>query len=138
MAESRKRVYTFLQMPHHVQVERAKSAGVFHKGDESRHSSDALQCWVKRAKADGTLDILLPIVKEPEQVGEQKTRRYKLLSDNDGHHYLVPAENEDAFNKWVDSFNEDEEGDPDGYEKLGAESLGCSPTCVSFIDPKVD
>jgi hypothetical protein len=64
-------------------------------------------------------------------------RRYKLLSDDDGHHYLVPVENEEKFNEWVDSFNE-EEGDPDGYEKLDAESLGCSPTCVSFTCPKVD
>jgi len=65
-------------------------------------------------------------------------QRYKLLSDNDGHHYLVPVENEEKINKWVDSFNDEEESDPDGYEKLDAQSLGCSPTCVSFTDPKVD
>ena len=71
-------------------------------------------------------------------------QRYRLLSDNDGHYYLVPVdylvpvESENAFNEWVDSFNEDEESDPDGYVKLGAQSLGCSPPCVSFVDPKVD
>jgi hypothetical protein len=65
-------------------------------------------------------------------------QRYKLLSDDDGHYYLVPVEQEEAFNEWVASFNEDEEGDPDGYAKLGAQSLGCSPTCVSFTDPKID
>src|SRR5580698_3902778 len=55
--------------------------------------------------------------------------RYKLLSDNDGHHYLVPAEKEEEFNEWVDSFDDEEStARPDGYEKLGAESLGCSPT----------
>src|ERR1035438_6447906 len=67
-----------------------------------------------------------------------EAQRYRLLSDNVGHHYLVPSEKEDDFNAWVDSFNEEDEGDPDGYEKLGAESLGCSPTCVSFTDPKTD
>ncbi len=62
-------------------------------------------------------------------------QRYKLLSDDSGHHYLVPTEKEEDFNVWVDSCNED--GDPDGYEELGAISLGCSPTCVSFTDPLV-
>jgi hypothetical protein len=62
------------------------------------------------------------------------TKRFRLLSDDDGHYYLVPAEKEEEFNIWVDSFN-DEEGDPDGYEELGAVSLGCSPTYVSFTDP---
>lgn len=68
-------------------------------------------------------------------------RRWRLLSDDDGHYYLVPAEREEEdFNLWVDSFNEDEngEGDPDGFAKLGAKSLGCSPTCVSSTDPRVD
>lgn len=66
-----------------------------------------------------------------------KTKRWRLLSDDDGHYYLVPDEQQDAFDAWVDSFNEEEEADPDGYEKLGAISLGYSPTCVSFTDPLV-
>lgn len=73
-------------------------------------------------------------------------KRWMLLSDDDGHHYLVPAESEDAFNEWVDSFrrydesdgNTDEDyPDPDGYSALGAISLGCSPTCVTFTDPEI-
>jgi len=96
---------------------------------------------IAKLKAASTKpDLLNKVDSFSEQVGEQKStqQRYKLLSDNDDHHYLVPMENENAFNMWVDSFNEDDEGDPGGYEKLGAESLGCSPTCMSFTDPKVD
>jgi len=63
--------------------------------------------------------------------------RFRLIPDNDGHWYLVPANKEEEFNTWVDSFNEENEGDPNGYEKLGAISLGCSPTCVTFLDPLV-
>jgi hypothetical protein len=70
-------------------------------------------------------------------LGEKAKQRYRLLSDDDGHYYLVPTEKEDEFNAWVNSFNDDEEGDPSGYEELGAVSLGCSPTCVSFTDPIV-
>ena len=68
-----------------------------------------------------------------------KAQRYRLLSDDDDHHYLVPVEKEDEFNAWVDSFNTVDEGecDPGGYEKFGAISRGCSPTCVSFTDPLI-
>jgi len=64
-------------------------------------------------------------------------QRYRLLSDDDGHYYLVPAEKEEEFNAWVASFFSDEEGDPDGYEELGALALGCDPSCVTFTDPIV-
>jgi hypothetical protein len=66
-------------------------------------------------------------------------KRWRFVSDDDGHDYLIPAELEKQFNHWVDSadpFDEDaaEYDGPDFNEFR----TGMSPNSYTFTDPKED
>ena len=80
----------------------------------------------------------LPKVAEDLMQPSQLPQRWRLMSDNDGHDYLVPVGKEVDFDNWVDSFNGEDQGDPDGYLRLGCQSLGCCPTRLTFTDPRID
>lgn len=60
--------------------------------------------------------------------------RWFLDTDNDSHWYLVPVERKAEWNAWLDIDSDDEASwtAPDYVRELG-----CSPTCVTFVDPKV-
>ena len=72
----------------------------------------------------------------PTDIALAQAQRWRLLSDDDGYDYLVPAEKEKEFDAWLREAYDG--GDPEGYLRFGCVSLGCSPTCLSFTDPKVD
>jgi len=59
--------------------------------------------------------------------------RYKFLSDDDGHTYLVPVEKIEAFEKWLAAGPYWE-----NYTGEEFESLGRSLNCFSFTDPQED
>ena len=60
---------------------------------------------------------------------ESKTRRVRILKDDDGHAYLVPDELELAFYHWVST--EGEEEMPDMFERLNSHL-----SCYTFTDPQ--
>ena len=64
------------------------------------------------------------------------TQRYSLLRDNDGHDYLIPAEQVDEFYRllgidWSDNF----EACVEFMQKFGHMSFGSAPSTLTFIDP---
>jgi hypothetical protein len=61
------------------------------------------------------------------------SKRWCLVSDDDGHSYVIPAESRDEFEKWVEATSNDEEFEGEDFEKY---SLGGNPECVTFTDPK--
>ena len=64
-------------------------------------------------------------------------QRFRLVSDNDGHKYAIPADRLDAFYRWVESFDTD--GIPSGLEEdFEVYRLGCSITRYSFTDFRED
>lgn len=69
----------------------------------------------------------------PPQAGIQ---RFRFASDDDGHHYLIPAQDLEQFNEWVLSFEEDYEYDYTGKSfdefRINGEHQ------YTFLDPKLD
>jgi hypothetical protein len=67
---------------------------------------------------------------------EQRIRRmmrYFLASDDDGHWYVVAEEHRREWEEWRDIDSDDERAwTPPPF----ARSLGCSPTRVTFTDPR--
>jgi hypothetical protein len=60
-------------------------------------------------------------------------RRYFLASDDDGHWYVIDAARRDEWDDWREIDSEDERAwTPPPFAK----SLGCSPSCVTFTDPR--
>lgn len=59
-------------------------------------------------------------------------QRYRLMSDNDGHKYIIPVGQEDNFYSWV----EGEEEGIDSKFNFEAQMLGGSR--LTFTDPKED
>ena len=64
----------------------------------------------------------------------QQSKRYRLIQDNDSHWYLIEANQEDNFNKWV----EFAEGETDEYigTDFDSKRLSGSPSNVTFTDPQ--
>jgi hypothetical protein len=60
-------------------------------------------------------------------------QRYRLVQDGDGHSYVIPAELEPVFEKWVEATSNGEEFEGESFEKY---SLGGNPANVTFTDPK--
>lgn len=62
-------------------------------------------------------------------------QRFRLLSDDDGHRYLIPVGKEKAFYAWIAAGPYWE-----GYtgEDFNECSLGCSLPCYSFTDFQED
>ena len=56
---------------------------------------------------------------------------YILVEDDDGHCYVIPAENEDAFDKWV-ATNGDE------MQPIWVEEVGGSPRLVKFTGYRIE
>ena len=64
-------------------------------------------------------------VQQPKKVMTLWMQRFRLVSDDDGHHYIIPADNEEMWNEWVCR------GEP--YELPDcAYSIGGSPTHITF------
>jgi hypothetical protein len=54
-----------------------------------------------------------------------------FVTDNDGHNYLIPLDEEKRFYKWVEYMeSEDEDAKWEGHEY---DSLGSDPTCYKII-----
>ena len=58
--------------------------------------------------------------------------RYKIVSDNDGHDYVIPANLDDEFYKWVDAEENDEVYD--GYEDFNEFRMNTNN--LTFTDPQ--
>ena len=58
--------------------------------------------------------------------------RYKIVSDNDGHDYVIPAHLDDEFYKWVDAEENDEVYD--GYEDFNEFRMNTNN--LTFTDPQ--
>ena len=58
-------------------------------------------------------------------------KRFRLLSDDDGHKYLVPVDKEAAFYEWLNAGPYWE-----NYEGEEFESLGSHFSTYSFCDPR--
>ena len=61
--------------------------------------------------------------------------RYRLISDDDGHWYVIKASEVNAFNEWVNAMNECEEIPDVDFEP---DRLSGSPSNVTFLDPQRD
>jgi len=62
-------------------------------------------------------------------------QRFRLVSDDSGHTYAIPADKREAFERWVDSFNysnDYSEGDFDQYR------LGMHESNYTFVDLQED
>lgn len=70
----------------------------------------------------------LPTGEQPEGA-----TRYVLTEDDDGHHYVIPASQQDAWDNWVNSDEADWGAEAPGW----AQSVGGSPTLVTFTNPKI-
>lgn len=59
-------------------------------------------------------------------------QRMCFVKDDDGHTYLIQVDQRAAFETWM-------EAGPywEGYEGPEFESIGCSTSCYSFVDPQV-
>lgn len=62
-------------------------------------------------------------------------RRWRFVRDDDGHDYMIPADEQDEFQRWLDAgpYWEGYEG-----EDFNARRIGGSPSLYSFTDPKVN
>lgn len=62
-------------------------------------------------------------------------QRYRVMSDDSGHEYFVPVEQEDLFQAWVESF--DDEAEENGYvgPDFGENRID---GCFTFTDPSND
>lgn len=58
------------------------------------------------------------------------SERYSLARDDDGHWYVVPVSQREAFSKWLDGVN-DEDFDPNDYPP-GVVAVGGSYSLVTF------
>lgn len=64
-------------------------------------------------------------------MAKKKTQRYRIMNDDSGHQYVIPAELRDEFEVLLE--------DPDTFEdKFGECRLGKHLACLTFIDPKQD
>lgn len=64
-------------------------------------------------------------------------KRWRFVTDDDGHWYLIPVELEEEFNKLLS------EGEDDCYTEFNNKfydnySIGCHPSCFTFENPKED
>lgn len=67
--------------------------------------------------------------------------RYCLVSDDDGHWYVVPAGKLEEWHTFIDAFyrwNEHEGVDPEPRQPDWVRELGCSPELLTFERPEVD
>jgi hypothetical protein len=57
--------------------------------------------------------------------------RYRLVSDNNGHEYVIPADSVDEFYRWVDAWE-------DGGEYNGKDFEDCRMNInnLTFADPQ--
>lgn len=63
--------------------------------------------------------------------------RYKMKSDDDGHDFIVPVDQEKAFDKWLESvYDESLEEELPMPDRVI--SIGGSPTKVTFTHPIID
>jgi hypothetical protein len=60
--------------------------------------------------------------------------RFRMVRDDDGHTYVIPADKEDDFHAWVEASG----GDMEDYEGIDFEkySLGGCPSVVTFEKPE--
>ena len=59
--------------------------------------------------------------------------RFRVVTDDDGHWYLIPAERRDEFDEWLNS-----EAAMDGEELPWAERLNMHPSNHTFADWRED
>lgn len=64
-----------------------------------------------------------------------KTERWILISDDDGHWYLIPASRHEEFDKLL--YTGDEECE-DFNDVFGEMYINGSPSLVTFTDPKIE
>ncbi len=60
------------------------------------------------------------------------SERYRLVSDDDGHHFVIPDGREDEWDSWVEIGVLDNEPQP-----KWAHEVGGSPTQVTFENPEI-
>lgn len=61
-------------------------------------------------------------------------QRYRLVSDNDGHWYLIKIKEEAEFDQWVAATCNDEETE----FNFDDDRISGSPSMITFTDPKED
>jgi hypothetical protein len=64
-------------------------------------------------------------------------QRFRLVSDDSGHTYAIPADKREAFAHWVDSFNDSAEGDCSEGD-FDQYRLGMHESNYTFIDLQED
>lgn len=61
------------------------------------------------------------------------TERYRLVSDDDGHHFVIPANNQTAWEAYL----QDVYGDEDISQPAWAHEVGGAPSQVTFEAPHI-
>jgi len=61
------------------------------------------------------------------------TQRFRFMRDDDGHDYIIPADEEAQFRRWL-ACGPYWEG-YEGYDYNDC-AIGCSPSCYTFTDPQ--
>ena len=62
----------------------------------------------------------------------EKTKRYQVISDNDGHDYIIPADRDEDFYRWVDA----EENGKKLRPKIDFEPIRINCYGWTFTDPQ--
>jgi hypothetical protein len=76
-------------------------------------------------------------MKNKKEIEKSKSMepRYRLVSDDDGHHYVIRVGDEKMFENWVEStLNGVVEYSGPGFEDKRIDN----PRCLSFTDPRED
>jgi hypothetical protein len=58
-------------------------------------------------------------------------RPLTIVKDNDGHTYIIPADEEERFWEWVHWMEDEDE--IAAWEGHVYESIGCSPSCLRIV-----
>lgn len=72
---------------------------------------------------------------EAQTKATSEPQRFRLLSDDDGHDYIIPVGEEKQFEAWVAATSNDEEYEGKSYED---KAIGGAPSLISFTDPRID
>lgn len=64
-----------------------------------------------------------------------KEPRFRFVSDDDGHDYLIPADKESAFDEWMEYSDVSDEWSGEDFTDC---RIDYSMNCYTFTNPKLD
>ena len=68
-------------------------------------------------------------------MGEQKEKRFRFEKDDSGHYYIIPADKNREFEKWLETNQDEEEWAGTPFDDYRCDR---HPSCYTFCDPQED